>query len=188
MTAPKNAGSLTAGLLARKGAAQPAMRRQPVTGLGNGPRAVTPLDDLGWNDMGEDVPPAHIPASAPSPVALHIAAIQETLDRRKAERRAEPTAPLAQVAPPPVATTPSAQAKPVRESQYKAQNKSRSAFTLRIDADRHLRLRLLSAVSHRSAQQLLTGALDALIADHPEIDALAANPKFRRDDSDTGTE
>lgn len=185
MTAPKTAGSLTAGLLARKGAAQPAMRRQPVTGLspnfgsGSGPRAVTPLDDLGWNDMGED--------QTPSPVAAHIAAIQDTLDRR----HAEPVAAAAASAPAPRTAEP--RPAPVTRKKGVARpdahkGAAKSAFTLRIDAERHLRLRLLSAVTNRSAQQLLTGALDALIAQHPEIDALAANPKLRRSSSQTGVE
>ncbi len=183
MNAPKNAGSLTAGLLARKGAAQPAMRRQSV---GLGPRAVMPLDDLGWNDMGEDAaqaPPAP-PPSTPSPVALHIAAIQETLDRRRTERRAEEAAPLTAPNPIPEPAPPSV----IRaKTQGKPQAGARTAFTLRIDAERHLRLRLVSAVTNRSAQQLLTGALDALIAQHPEIDALA-NASIRSSSGDTGTE
>jgi hypothetical protein len=50
----------------------------------------------------------------------------------------------------------------------------KSAFTLRLDVDRHLRLRLACAVTGRSAQQIVAGALDAALADIPEIDALAA--------------
>lgn len=181
MNAPKNAGSLTAGLLARKGLAQPAMRRQTVTGLG--PRSVTVQDDLGWNDMGEDVEPSH------SPVAKHIAAIQETLDRRQTDRRAEPEPPLPQTVPEMTPAPPiTVQTKPVSEEKSKTQSKARTAFTLRIDAERHLRLRLLSAVTNCSAQQLLTRALDTLIAEHPEIDALAASPKIRPGNSATGTE
>jgi len=47
MDHPKPVASLTGGLLARKGLARPAMRRQPVAMSGTGPRAVTSLDDLG---------------------------------------------------------------------------------------------------------------------------------------------
>ena len=56
MGEPKPLASLSAGLLARKGGARPAMRRQP---LGSGPAPVnsTGYDDLGWNDMGYDVDP-----------------------------------------------------------------------------------------------------------------------------------
>jgi len=48
--------SLSSGLLARKGAARPAMRPQ---GFGQGGQA---LEDLGWNDMGFEPPK---PAEAP---------------------------------------------------------------------------------------------------------------------------
>lgn len=62
--------------------------------------------------------------------------------------------------------------------------KARCAFTLRLDPERHLRLRLLSAVTNRSAQQLVTQALDALIAGHPNIEELAADPKARTSSAD----
>ena len=56
MGEPKPLASLSAGLLARKGGARPAMRRQP---LGSGPAPMNSMgyDDLGWNDMGYDVDP-----------------------------------------------------------------------------------------------------------------------------------
>jgi hypothetical protein len=47
------------------------------------------------------------------------------------------------------------------------------AFTLRIDAERHLRLRLLSALTNRSAQRLLTEALDSIIAQNEALGLLA---------------
>ena len=50
---PKPAASLSSGLLARKGQARPAMRRQDAAGP----------DDLGWNDMGTG-------AGAPAPDVL----------------------------------------------------------------------------------------------------------------------
>src|SRR5579872_1340533 len=47
--------SLSSGLLARKGAARPAMRPQGFGQVGNG------LEDLGWNDMGFEPPkPAEV--------------------------------------------------------------------------------------------------------------------------------
>jgi hypothetical protein len=51
--------------------------------------------------------------------------------------------------------------------------RSKSAFTLRLDAERHLKLRLACAVTGRSAQLLVTEAVDALLKELPEIDALA---------------
>jgi hypothetical protein len=50
----------------------------------------------------------------------------------------------------------------------------RAAFTLRLDAKRHLKLRLASTVRNRSAQQLVTEALDRFLNDIPEVEALAA--------------
>src|SRR5215218_9597965 len=50
MSEPKPFASLSSGLLARKGAARPAMRPQGFGQVGNG------LEDLGWNDMGFEPP------------------------------------------------------------------------------------------------------------------------------------
>jgi hypothetical protein len=50
----------------------------------------------------------------------------------------------------------------------------KAAFTLRVDAERHLRLRLATAVTGRSAQQLVTEALDRMLESLPEIESLAA--------------
>jgi hypothetical protein len=49
-----------------------------------------------------------------------------------------------------------------------------AAFTLRLDAERHLELRLASALAGRSAQQLLIEALDHMIERLPEVADLAA--------------
>jgi hypothetical protein len=49
----------------------------------------------------------------------------------------------------------------------------RAAFTLRLDAERHLKLRLACTISNRSAQQMVTEALDHLIAELPDVAALA---------------
>ena len=50
MGEPKAFASLSSGLLARKGAARPAMRPQGFGQAGSG------LEDLGWNDMGFEPP------------------------------------------------------------------------------------------------------------------------------------
>jgi hypothetical protein len=57
----------------------------------------------------------------------------------------------------------------------------KAAFTLRLDADRHLKLRLACAVSGRSAQQIVTQALDDLLNGLPEIDRLAQQLPAKRD-------
>jgi hypothetical protein len=145
------AASLTASLLARRGAARPAMRRQPMGNL-----AVLPItEDLGWNDMGEDAPPAAHGAPAPEPdEAPAVSPINQQIQALADRINARPTRETKR----PATLTGAAR---------------KAAFTLRIDADRHLRLRLLSAVTNRSAQQLLIEALDALIARNDQLKDLA---------------
>ena len=59
MAEPKLFASLSSSLLARKGAAKPAMRPQ---GFGQG----VSMEDLGWNDMGgQPAAPAFPPAPEP---------------------------------------------------------------------------------------------------------------------------
>src|SRR6187399_580018 len=79
MNEPKPFASLGPTLLARKGGAKPAMRPQvtPMGGAGGGGQAAAlkqdfdALEDLGWNDMGEDDVPAdrsaEVVALTPSP-------------------------------------------------------------------------------------------------------------------------
>jgi len=54
-----------------------------------------------------------------------------------------------------------------------AGTKGKAAFTLRLDPERHLKLRLACAVKGRSAQQLVTDALDQLLGNMPELDHMA---------------
>src|SRR3954471_22456158 len=65
MAETKPFGSLSSGLLARKGGAKPAMRPQGFGSFGGS------LEDLGWNDMGtpeyHDHVPTPIDALTPSP-------------------------------------------------------------------------------------------------------------------------
>lgn len=56
-------------------------------------------------------------------------------------------------------------------------SKAKAAFTLRLDPERHLKLRLACAVSGRSAQLLVTDALDQLLGNMPELDAMAEKAK-----------
>lgn len=53
----------------------------------------------------------------------------------------------------------------------------RAAFTLRLDAERHLKLRLACTIRNRSAQQLVTDALDRFLGQIQEVEALAAQLK-----------
>ena len=54
----------------------------------------------------------------------------------------------------------------VTAAEVKPAGKAKAAFTLRLDAKRHLKLRLACAVNGRSAQQLVTDALDHLLVFH----------------------
>ena len=61
-----------------------------------------------------------------------------------------------------------------RGSRSHAGAKGNYAFTLRLDPERHLRLRLASATSNRSAQHILIALVDDFLSTVPEIDAFAA--------------
>ncbi|MCY7339067.1 MAG: hypothetical protein LH465_03825 [Sphingomonas bacterium] len=82
--------------------------------------------------------------------------------------------PVAPVAAVPVAA-PVAPVAPVRAIRPRAApgSKAKAAFTLRLDGQRHLKLRLACAVTGRSAQQLVTDALDQLLETMPELDTMA---------------
>jgi len=211
-TEAKPFASLSSGLLARKGAARPAMRPQGFGQVGNG------LEDLGWNDMGfeppkpaeaprdedhdafgEDVvehPRAHHPTGltpVQSPVHDQQAEIEdrfgaaddaeeEELDEtvELCEPRAE-EAPVARPVALAPAIVPAAPAAPRRAPRPRsaAGSKGKAAFTLRLDPDRHLKLRLACAVDGRSAQQLVTDALDHLLERMPDLNGLAEKAKRR---------
>jgi hypothetical protein len=60
-------------------------------------------------------------------------------------------------------------------------SKAKAAFTLRLDPARHLKLRLACAVSGRSAQQMVTDAVDRLIESMPELESMAERaPRNKR--------
>ena len=50
--------------------------------------------------------------------------------------------------------------------------RSKAAFTLRLDPERHLKLRLSCALAGRSAQQLVTEALDDFLKGQTQVEAL----------------
>lgn len=152
----KPAASLSSGLLARKGQAKPAMRPQGYVGFG--PDAAA-LDDLGWNDMGETA----ADSAAPVPEVVRQ---REVLAAELAA-----AAPVAVAAPQPELRPVSI--KTAQRFQRETRHKGRkAAFTLRLDEDRHLKLRLASALHRVSAQQLVTEALDQFLTTVPEVEAL----------------
>lgn len=171
MSAPKPLASLTPKLLARKGGARPAMRpafQQPQPAAGH----LLDLDlelDLGFNDMGEgESGPTH----EAEIVAIHGAAMSAPVGVPEVVRQQESI--LARVAEAPAATA------PARRRRSALADGRNAAFTLRLDAERHLKLRLACTLDNRSAQQIVTEALDRLIAELPEVAALAAEAAKRR--------
>jgi hypothetical protein len=162
MNISKPFASLSPTLLARKGGARPAMRSplNPIPAFHDA--TARQLDDLGWNDMGHDEEPAadndrcvheaEIVALNPSE-PVRPAPLPEIVKRQRGI--ATLLAPLA----------------PQRQSAL-AKGR-RAAFTLRLDAERHLKLRLACTIGNRSAQQIVIEALDRLIADRPELTELA---------------
>jgi hypothetical protein len=172
MTEPKAFASLSSTLLARKGQAKPAMRPQGFSGFGMG-TAMPSHDDLGWNDMGHEVPQhsADIVPIVPE-LATSVAEAEAPAPVRQQAEIARELAP----APPPVVSLPVAAPKP----RAAAGSKGKAAFTLRLDPDRHLKLRLACAVHHRSAQAIVAHALDLFLETQPEVAALAATAQPKR--------
>lgn len=213
MGEPKPLASLSAGLLARKGGARPAMRRQPL-GSGPAPLGNMGYDDLGWNDMGYDVDPDQSseparlvdlkPLLTGSVLAHNVEAEHAVDDGAGHELTPDFAAPveefgadeygLGQFVPEvpdvpevvrqqetliervaAVARKVEARPAPKKEKAPRATRaREKAAFTLRLDAERHLRLRLASAVTNRSSQVILTDLLDEYLSSLPEIDAMAS--------------
>lgn len=201
MGEPKPIASLSGILLARKGLARPAMRR-PSMLTSNGNAAMS-QDDLGWNDMGYDVDPDPTTPMdydhgfhGSNPLAAAVPEVKNQQDRLADALSAEvePEVGFDSFAEEPesvtdaltiVTMTPEPVTRPISRrgstdaprsrARSKPGLKEKAAFTLRLDGERHLKLRLACAVRHQSAQQLVTDALDAFLDSMPEIGHLAAH-------------
>jgi hypothetical protein len=169
MTEPKPLASLSPTLLARKGGARPAMRPQlgalAPDALARQIEDLSWSEDLGWNDMGHDEP-GHEQAGSVEPLFVAPAEVVSLV----------PDAPIpAAVEVPAVVRQRSEAARRVAAKRRSAlADGRRAAFTLRVDAERHLKLRLACAIRNRSAQQLVTEALDRLLDELPDVKDLAA--------------
>lgn len=201
MGEPKPIASLSGILLARKGLARPAMRR-PSMLTSNGNAAMS-QDDLGWNDMGYDVDPDPTTPMdydhgfhGSNPLAAAVPEVKHQQDRLAdaISANVEPEVGFDSFADEPesvtdaltiVTMTPEPVTRPISRrgstdaprsrARSKPGLKEKAAFTLRLDGERHLKLRLACAVRHQSAQQLVTDALDAFLESMPEIGHLAAH-------------
>ena len=178
--------SLSPSLLARKGGAKPAMRPQHAalaSMQSSGPlHQAEPeeLEDLGWNDMGDgehataDVvqltPMSRAPEAEPEyPIVTSL--VDREAKRPVVLEQQDEIAERLILADPAAAPTPIRRAAPARAG--------RAAFTLRLDDQRHLKLRLATTIRGVSSQALVTEALDALLSDMPELETLAAQVKRR---------
>lgn len=201
MGEPKPIASLSGILLARKGLARPAMRRPSM--LGTNGNAAMSQDDLGWNDMGYDVDPDPTTPMdydhgfhRANPLAAAVPEVKQQQERIAEAMEADANVsigfdsfdveePSVSDAMTIVTMTPEPETRPISRrgktdaprsrARSKPGMKDKAAFTLRLDAERHLKLRLACAVRHRSAQQLVTDALDAFLESMPEIGQLAAH-------------
>jgi hypothetical protein len=163
--------------------------------------AVVPLRDEDHDAFGEDIdehPRVHPTGLTPvgSPVHTQQAEIahrfsddegeeefDETAELDERDDHAEPAAvatPVAEptpVAKPLVAAAPAPATRRLPTPRAAPGTKGKAAFTLRLDPERHLKLRLACAVDGRSAQQIVTDALDQFLAAIPELDTLAQKAK-----------
>lgn len=87
-----------------------------------------------------------------------------------------PAAPVNAPLPEPVAAAPVPRAPRIVRVPA-SQAGRRAAFTLRLDTDRHLKLRLAATMQGVSAQVLVTEALDRLLAEYDELDVIANHLK-----------
>ncbi|MGB3795801.1 MAG: hypothetical protein WA957_05805 [Alteraurantiacibacter sp.] len=147
MTESADFASLGPMLLARKGTAKPAMRAQ-LTQNDRVAELGDDFDDLAesQSDLGwNDM------GDDDGVVQLHVA--NDVAHKRQ---------------PVSLQTEPKGRQRAVDQGR-------RAAFTLRLDNERHLKLRLASTMQSCSAQQLVTQALDRYLQDIPELDSIAAH-------------
>lgn len=157
MSEPKPFASLSPTLLARKGGARPAMRPQMQhLSLDDYEEDHARHQDLGWNDMGHET-------SDESTGAEVISIMPEVLRQQEA-----------------IAQRFIGKSRNDRPRRSALADGRRAAFTLRVDAERHLKLRMACTIGNRSAQQLVTEALDLLLDGLPEVTSLAAQVAKKR--------
>jgi len=130
--------------------------------------AASPPDETGEDELVLDTP---VLSTKPSRLPVEHAQFAPITPFAPATAFA-PTTPFA---PATASPTVEVRAAPVRAPVSRAEpgSKAKAAFTLRLDGERHLKLRLACAVTGRSAQQLVTEALDRLLGGMPELASMA---------------
>jgi hypothetical protein len=102
------------------------------------------LEDLGWNDMGGEDHTNVVQLTPPSNDQVPAIKLASARTAAPTKRRAA------------------------------SKRGKRAAFTLHLDTQRHLKLRLAATIKGESAQQIITDTLDRLLAEVEDLDALAA--------------
>lgn len=162
------------------------------------------LEDLGWNDMGADRNPSDASEDC-SLLALNDTRSKETddieefgepaitadivplnaLNSRPSAANEDTFEGAVEGAQSPVARSQQKRlarrvlaeaSKPV-SGNARTKKSKRAAFTLRLDTDRHLKLRLAATMQGMSAQALVTEALDAMLSDIESLDTLVERMK-----------
>lgn len=140
---------------------QPSAVPQPIsdTIVSIPPEAVEPPPVVRqMADLARSLTPAEPVAAAPARVEPEPAELEIAAPFKEAALAAT-VPPLDIEIAAPVARAPRAA----------AGSNPKAAFTLRLDPERHLQLRLVCAVRHRSAQAIVLAALDAFLATQPAI-------------------
>ena len=153
MSEPKPLASLSSSLLARKGGAKPAMRRQ---GMAFPTGSDHENEDLGWNDMGYDTNPDH---EAVQPGAHNGEEVEQYHYN-----------PLAGAIP---EVVPAVRKQQEEIAAKLSQHPTRQEEAAAAPEPKALKLRLATAVKNVSAQQLVTKAVDEYLKSIPELEDLA---------------
>jgi hypothetical protein len=148
-----------------------------IAALTPAPSGRSPLEPI---DRAPEPVEEFIPEPMPEPqVVSQQRALEESFPAPEAEIEPVAEAELeSEPAPEPVPVAKAPRGDVVRLPKRRAipapvSAKSKAAFTLRLDSERHLRLRLACAVTRKSAQQLVTSALDEFLSTLPEVEELA---------------
>lgn len=142
----------------------------------------------------EEAPVAFVPSQPPFEPVPFETGIEQTVDEPveaeddvapiAAELDAEPVAEVAPVedvapvetaieAPSGTVADVAAVLEDIQPITSRSNDKGKAAFTLRLDQDVHLKLRLACAITGLSAQKFVSQALERALAEMPELDELA---------------
>lgn len=180
----KAAASLTGSLLARKGAAYPASYSAPTPSPDDPEGASKASADRAYND------PRVIASAPPAPAAPVQAPGSEQLSEHIQDDQPAPSSPAANQAPAPAAkkpldytqapaSEPASAIQPVPGSSVSGgvslpqtmDKMGRVRLSVRLDPDRYLRVKMASARTRWSAQDIVIAALDRYLKGKPDTDS-----------------